>query len=276
MILPRLITAIIGIPLILISIKFGAIPFFILVFSICCFCLNEYFFLMSKKTKYDTHTITGFILGTLFLISIYFNGPQILNSSLETQITSIILSFCIIVLFLIEIIKGNPSGSISRTAITLLAIFFISWPFGHLLLIRDIKSDGEKYTYFLFLLIWFIDTGAYVVGKKFGRTKLTEKISPQKTVEGLIGSLITAVIGSIILKKFLSLSAFSFKEIIIVGIFLAFLSVISDLTESLLKREAGVKDSAILLPGHGGMLDRFDSFIFTAPFFYYYLVIFGK
>jgi phosphatidate cytidylyltransferase len=275
MILPRILTAIIGIPLVILSIKFGSIPYFVFILAITCLALNEYFYL-TKQAEYETYPVVGFIIGVLFVLSIYFNGPRITTLDMESQLTSIVLSFCIFLLLLIEIIRNAPYGSISRLGITLFALFIISWPFGHMLLIRDLRPNGEKFTYFLFFLIWLVDTGAYAAGSKWGKHKLADKISPKKSVEGVIGALVTSVISSIILWKVLGLTMFSLTEIVVVGLVLTGLCVISDLAESLIKRDSNLKDSDSLLPGHGGILDRFDSFIFTAPLFYYYLVILHK
>jgi phosphatidate cytidylyltransferase len=120
--------------------------------------------------------------------------------------------------------------------------------------------------YFLFIVIWSIDTGAYAVGVKLGKHKLSQNISPKKTLEGALGGIAVGIIVSILCGFIL--------ESLVLGIFLAFSSQFSDLAESLLKRDVGLKDTSNLLPGHGGMLDRFDSFLFTAPLLYYYLSIF--
>jgi len=273
MLLPRLTTAIIGIPLIILSIKFGGIPYFLLIFIIVIFSLQEYIFL-TNKAKYENNPVIIFISGILFFISIYLNGSNLLSETKINLLTSSVLSFIIFIIFFVEIFKKKLERNFGRIGINFINIFFICWPMGHLLLIRDIKPYGNKYSYFLFVLIWLIDTGAYLVGKKFGKTRLAEKISPKKTIEGLIGGFITAIISGIVLIKLLKLDNFNVTETIILSLIITIFAVIGDLSESLLKREAEVKNSDSLLPGHGGMLDRFDSFIFTAPLFYYYLLIF--
>ncbi|MCK9582073.1 MAG: phosphatidate cytidylyltransferase [Endomicrobiales bacterium] len=275
MLLPRLITALIGIPLVLICIKFGGIAFLLLMLFVVVFALTEYFLLV-KQAGYASQPIIGTITGIVLFLSIYVNGTQ--NGMLSHNLgTPAILSFILLPVFLYEIIAGRINRSIESVGITFLGAFFIPWALGHLILIRDFMPDGAIIVYFLFAVIWVLDTGAYFFGRKFGKHKLAPLVSPKKTIEGLIGGVVTGALASwgfvSIVHFAINKTLFSTTEAIIIGVVVALISQFSDLSESLLKRNANVKDSAELLPGHGGMLDRFDSFLFTAPFFYYYLTI---
>jgi len=115
---------------------------------------------------------------------------------------------------------------------------------------------------------WITDTGAYFVGSRFGRRKLAPRLSPNKTVEGAIGGLIFATAMSIAWGSWIGLP---WWHCAILGPILGFLGQIGDLCESALKRDLGIKDFGGIMPGHGGILDRFDSLLFTAPIAYYYL-----
>ncbi len=127
-------------------------------------------------------------------------------------------------------------------------------------------------TFLAFACIWAADIGAYTMGKFFGRTKLSH-ISPKKTVEGAIfglaGSIIVAELGA----WYLTLPSWQISGLIL-GIIIGVASLLGDLTESMMKRDAGVKDSGQLIPGHGGILDRTDSYVFTAPLVYYFVTLF--
>ena len=123
-------------------------------------------------------------------------------------------------------------------------------------------------------LIWISDSAAYAFGVTFGKRPLFKSVSPKKSIEGFIGGLVFSVILSIVFFKFLMLEI-SFYQWIILGVLTSCLGTLGDLVQSLFKREAGVKDSGNLLPGHGGLYDRMDSIIFAAPIIYLTLTIFN-
>ncbi|HBU68930.1 MAG TPA: hypothetical protein DEE98_00935 [Elusimicrobia bacterium] len=272
MLLPRLITAVVGIPLMLLSIYWGGLPFLIVMMGVVFLALQEFFYI-AEKGNYSVRPVTGIVTGMLIFISVYLNATKIGPLS-DNQGTAALITLLIIPLFAMEIIKKQPQKAIERMGLTFFGAFFISWTLGHLVLIRNLRPDGLLFSLFLVLLIWTLDTGAYFVGRKFGRNRLSESISPKKTVEGAIGGVITAVVVGLICRLIFLKHIFSIPETIIISVAISIVSQFSDLAESLIKRDAGLKDSSDLLPGHGGMLDRFDSFLFTAPLFYYYLVVF--
>lgn len=123
----------------------------------------------------------------------------------------------------------------------------------------------------VFVLIWINDTFAFIVGKNFGKNKLYEKISPNKTIEGFIGGLIFSCIGGYFIFQFTHYRQFEFW--LGMAIILSIFGTLGDLIQSKFKRQAGVKDSGKLMPGHGGLYDRLDSIIFSSPFVYAYLLI---
>jgi len=272
MLLPRLITAIVGIPLVLFSVYWGGIPFFILMLGVVFLALREYF-VLAEEGKYEVQPLVGIITGTLLFISIFLNSTS-LGPLAENQGTAAFLSLLLIPIFAREMLRKQPHRAIERLSVTFFGAFFISWTLGHLVLIRALRPAGMSYIYFVFLVIWSIDTGAYVVGRRFGNMRLAETISPKKTVEGAIGGIVTGILIAMLCRYMFLREAFGLVESAVLGLAISLVCQFSDLAESLLKRDVGVKDSANLLPGHGGMLDRFDSFLFTAPLLYYYLTIF--
>ena len=124
----------------------------------------------------------------------------------------------------------------------------------------------------IFVLIWINDSFAYLVGKSIGRTKLFPRVSPKKTVEGSVGGLVFTLLGTYFLSTYVEV--LTKQQWLILAIVIVVMGSLGDLVESKLKREAGVKDSGAILPGHGGLLDRLDSLIFAAPFAYLTLYIF--
>jgi phosphatidate cytidylyltransferase len=140
---------------------------------------------------------------------------------------------------------------------------------GSLIRLRRDFPEGPKLVFFLVLVVWLGDAGAYYVGKKFGKRKLSPHISPKKTVEGLVGGILTSVVTAVVI-HFTFMTGFPLAHAIIVAIVLSIAGVIGDLAESMWKRSAAVKDSGTLIPGHGGFLDRFDSILFTTPILYVY------
>lgn len=123
----------------------------------------------------------------------------------------------------------------------------------------------------IFVLIWSNDTLAYVIGKSFGKRKLLERISPKKTVEGFIGGLAGSISASFIIFKYIG--HFNLNTWITLALITTLFGTIGDLIQSKFKRQAGVKDSGALMPGHGGMFDRLDSIIYASPFIFAYLEI---
>lgn len=139
-------------------------------------------------------------------------------------------------------------------------------------LLRAYQYDAEPYlgaklVFLVCLLVWAADTGAYFVGKRFGKRKMAPSVSPNKTIEGLIGGLISAVTVMLLAAQWLSIPFTSFTLLGLIALITSFASVFGDLAESMFKRVAGVKDSGRILPGHGGILDRIDSLTAAFPVF---------
>ena len=123
----------------------------------------------------------------------------------------------------------------------------------------------------MFVLIWINDSFAYLIGSNFGRQKLFESVSPKKTVEGFLGGVFFSAVGSYFIFK--CTNNLDFSNWLIISVIISVFGTIGDLIESKYKRQANVKDSGNLMPGHGGLLDRLDSAIFVAPFIYLFLKI---
>ena len=153
---------------------------------------------------------------------------------------------------------------------TLLGPVYIGFLLSHALLLSGDAQGGWQWLYFALLIAFANDTGAFFTGRLMGRHRLAPAISPGKTWEGAAGGLLWAVGAALALDYVLSLSLLLWQSAVL-GVIIGVLGQAGDLLESALKRRAGVKDSGTLLPGHGGILDRLDSVIFTVPVVYYWV-----
>jgi len=175
---------------------------------------------------------------------------------------------------LFMIISNNLSKAMANLSLTFFGIFYVAFLLSHVILIRN-HADGREWILFLIITVWAGDILALISGTLFGKHKLYPKISPNKTYEGLLGAILGSVlIGPIFASFFLPSLHPGICLLIAVGI--GFLGQLGDFTESMLKRSAQAKDSGTLFPGHGGVLDRIDSFLFATPFVYYLLPLLSK
>lgn len=202
------------------------------------------------------------VVGTVVNVAIFylFNYTNYLVS-----IENIALAFSLFISISLLLFLFKTKNTIPSTFLNyVFLIGYIILSFVWLTKLPFLTTTYEpKIVIALFIIIWCNDTFAYIVGKSFGRTKLFEKVSPKKTVEGFVGGVIFGIISSIILSKFYVHQ--SAQNWLIYGCIICFFGTLGDLIESKFKRIASVKDSGTLMPGHGGVLDRLDSIIFVAP-----------
>jgi len=264
----RILVALWGIPLLLGLSYFGGYYFLFLILVINGVALYEFYAMFRNKGIYASSTI-GLIIGSLMVLSAFIQSSQFLIFLLMGGCVWILLAHL-----------RRQEGLISvNTAFTVLGVFYISFFLSTLLILRlhfsewvngaaaQIPYAGGRYLIMLLGTIWLCDTAAYSAGSKLGRRKLAPQISPNKTVEGALAGFVTSLISFVALGRIflpeLSL-AMALASGAIVGVF----GQLGDLVESRFKRDAGVKDTSSILPGHGGLLDRFDSLIFVSPFLY--------
>jgi phosphatidate cytidylyltransferase len=171
--------------------------------------------------------------------------------------------------------KLNTRG-IETMAISLFGLIYVAWLGNFITRINFATDSGRYWVMFLVVVTKFTDIGAYLIGSTLGRHKMIPRISPKKTWEGTVGGILFAVGGSLLCWHFiraLGNDGLNLPHALALGLLLGVAAVIGDLAESLIKREAGVKDSSAILPGHGGALDLVDSLLFTAPLLYVYIRI---
>ena len=288
----RIITGIVGIGIAAVVIQVGGTPFAFVALLLSLLAWNEYSSAFERTGIY-TAKIFGALILVLLLASAWLGN-------IEEVLACLVLGT--LAIFLWTVI-----GSLSPTdaCVSAAGVFYVGMPFAYLILMRffteknnlpdsleslaDMTAGqlgnfdltqilstinfetGTALVWTLFICTWASDTFAYFIGSLFGSHKLAPRISPNKTIEGFIGSIFgttaaAVVVGGLVFN-------FPLLQMIEAGILLSFAATLGDLVESVIKRFARIKDSGFLIPGHGGVLDRFDSILYTAPIFYYFAVV---
>ncbi|MCK7591989.1 phosphatidate cytidylyltransferase [Subsaxibacter sp. CAU 1640] len=231
-------------------------------------CMAEFKKLIQLESKSPYIVFALMYLGFSFWC-LSFSEDSGFNEAI--QILQVITIF--VQLLLIKDLFSEKTIPLFNTKRYILTTFYLTSSFIFLILIAN---NNYEFTPLLllgaFILVWVNDTGAYLIGKNFGKQKLFPSISPKKTVEGFLGGLFFACLTSYFIAKFTGTLNFTFW--LILSITVSVFGTIGDLIESKFKRQANVKDSGVIMPGHGGLLDRLDSIIFVAPFFYLLLRLF--
>jgi len=266
MLLPRVLTALFGIPVVLLLIRAGGPAYAVFVFTIIAFSLYEYATMMklgAKPVQVPALYLFGLLLPAALYVDRFGSGLGGVNNYSGLFIALTVIGVMTWELF-------SPKKYLERMGLTLLGVFMISWCLFHLVAIRDLRPAGLWLTLLLIITVWVMDTAAYFFGRSFGRRQLSS-ISPKKTWEGAAAGFIAAILTAWGISKMSGAfsPAFAAGAGVLIGVF----GQVSDIAESMLKRAVGAKDSSSILPGHGGILDRFDSYIFLAPVIYYYAVL---
>lgn len=231
--------------------------FFLVVEGFILLGLNEFLTLAEKKGIVINRAL-GLFFGALLPFSFYFPSE------------SVILVMACLTLFIFNFHRRLREQALISTAVTVFGIIYVAWFFSHLTKIKHL-SDGSEWVFYTILTVKGGDAGAYFIGKTFGKIKLLEHVSPNKSIEGALGGFLTTLLLSLVSGLYLPQA--DVKHLLVLGSALGILSQFGDLAESLIKRDVGVKDSGHV-PGLGGILDILDSLLLSAPFVYYYITAF--
>jgi phosphatidate cytidylyltransferase len=260
----RILAAILFAPLFYLVVRYLPSPtFFILVTVVGLLALREWFHLLTPKDQWP--------------ISMGIGGAATLALLCSAQWPGLMpdrLIFLLTLLLTAGLPLYSPLGlrdSVIQSALLVMGVLYVGLTLSCLLLTRSLP-DGEFLVFFVVLVTWAGDTGAYICGKMMGRRPLAPVISPKKTVEGFFGGMILALVVAVISQLWF-LPSMSLMDAAALGMLLTVAGLLGDLAESAIKRSVNQKDSGSLIPGHGGMLDRLDSLLFTAPCFYYYVTL---
>jgi phosphatidate cytidylyltransferase len=263
----RVVTSAVLVPLVFVVVWYLPAGWFMALAVLAAAIGQRELYAMARSRGAQPLEVTGIVCGALVIIAGFAGMGTLGFPRIGTggAITVCVLTVLIARLFA----RRAVEGAFEDIASTLLGIIYVALLFGHQVGIHR-WQQGKYWLLFLYLVIWTSDTGAFYVGTALGRHRLYEKISPKKSIEGLIGGTVASVITAFLCKLWL-LKTLSTVEALLLGAVLALVGTVGDLSESLLKRSAGVKDSGGLIPGHGGILDRMDSMLFAAPVLFYYL-----
>ncbi len=222
-----------------------------------------------SKSETQIDLFSTAFLGIFIFTSVFLVQSEILNSSIYLTIIPIVAY-----IFIKELFKHNKTPLIN-ISLSLLTAIYVALPFA---LINILAFDNGEYNFHLplaiFILVWINDTGAYLSGITMGKHKFFERISPKKTWEGTIGGFVLTLVASYVISLFWN--EMNALQWVIFGGIISVMSVLGDLTESMFKRSIGVKDSGTILPGHGGILDRFDAVLFAIPMAVFYIELFVR
>lgn len=264
----RVLTSVVAIPIIVIATLLGDFYFLTFVLLIGLISYHEFHTMIQIKGS-NTNLVIGLIAVAIIITNSY-------TSLIDLEWILISIPF---VLLVIELFR-NSGSAIYNVGTTLLGIFYIGLFAGTIELIREFYSgnyllynQGGYIIISMLASIWICDSAAYYIGSAFGKHKLFPRVSPNKSWEGSIAGFVFAVIG-MAATKVIILDFFNWQHVIIIGVIVGTIGQIGDLVESLIKRDAGVKDSSSIVPGHGGIFDRFDSLFFSAPAVYVYMYYF--
>ena len=271
--LTRIITGIVGIALAAFIIMQGGWLYAVFAILLSFAAWHEYASAFDHLGK-PLARLAGFVAVSLFGTAAWLWGSAWFIA---------IATFAVLLVFT-EAVFRHRTFAVDQACFSIAGIVYVGFCFAHLILLRFMTPDvvlatpvgdmtlGCAFLWVMFLGTWSSDTFAYFAGSFFGKHKMCPAVSPKKTVEGFLGGLVgtTAVVAALGCAL-----DFSVPLMALLGVLLAITATVGDLAESIIKRYTGVKDSGRLIPGHGGVLDRFDSVMFTAPFVYYFIQVFG-
>lgn len=266
----RIIVGVTLIPVVLLLAWAGGLYLLLFVDLVIILGLRE-FYRMAATKEIEPNQVLGMFGGIGISLAAWGQQDQFIPG---------IIMVVLIVTASAEIFRKNIGSPFLNTSVTVFGLLYVGWLISHLILLRQLPArygvltdmNGVGAVLIALMIPWVCDTAAYFSGQAIGKHKLIPRVSAGKTLEGAIGGLV----GTPLVLLALRTTLFPFLSVIdcvSLGVIGAIVSQTGDLVESLIKRDAGVKDASQIIPGHGGVLDRFDSVLFSAPFVYYYLIL---
>lgn len=258
----RIITAIIGIIIVAPIIIYGNWPFIVLAYLLATIALFEMFRMYHLKLSFFY-----FFIATIALWSILLPLGELTFMSIAFSKLDLLIILTIVLLVATVVTKNK--FTINETSFILFATLYVGFSF---YLVIDVRTLGLNHFLFILFTIWSTDTGAYFIGKFFGKRKLWPAISPNKTIAGAFGGIVFALVLASIF-QFIYPFERPFLSILLIATFISMIGQIGDLVASAMKRQYEIKDFGNIFPGHGGVLDRLDSFLFVLLVLYVFQII---
>lgn len=276
----RILTAVIAVPILYVIFRIGGVIYLLFILALILVGQIEYQKILRSRNL-PNERVSGIAFSLLLAASAFMGYFYFMMT----------FTGAVVLILVLELWKLKEGGTIPRAGATLFGIIYLGWLLSHAILLRDIgaiggirefagtyqglKDPGFFYIFFTVACTFLNDTGAYFTGLKIGKRKLAPEISPGKTVEGTIGGIIACILTGIVVNYGFG-SPLNSDWTILFSVLIALSAISGDLVESAIKRGAGLKDSGYIVPGHGGVLDRFDSLIFVFPVSYYFVLIYYK
>lgn len=265
----RAITGVIFVAALLAAIIYGPIPFGILFAIVTGLAVNEFCNIIHEYKKTTFSTLIAVIGGVYLFLIMYINSFYVVSN----QILFILPYILLVAFVFVRELYRKTGGALDNTAYFCMSQIYAALPFTMLNMVAT-YNNGNTYSYVIplaiFIFLWSNDTGAYCVGCTLGRHKMFKRISPKKSWEGFVGGALTALLAGYIMSLYYADIMNTWQWIGMAAMVVAS-GTLGDLVESCFKRETGIKDSGNILPGHGGILDRFDSAILAIPCVVIYL-----
>ena len=269
----RILTGVVVLPFLIASILVSWLQPLFVALAAAALVLGLYeFYVLARRKDLKPDVVAGYLGSAALFTIFYFASPDPMQERLDVQTMVLVIIALTIATLVAAALRGAPyEKMIASTGSTILGVLYVVLLGGHLVAVRTgfpsvLSADLLS---FFFLVLMGSDTGAYYVGRAIGKHKLAPAISPGKTWEGAVGGLVVAL-GLAALAHFWFFRELPLKWALPLAAAMTILGILGDLTESAIKRGAGAKDAAKILPGHGGILDRLDSLLFNAPLLYYF------
>jgi phosphatidate cytidylyltransferase len=268
----RVLTALIALPVLIASILVAQLELLFVAIAAAAILAGLYeFYLLARRRELKPEQTLGLVAAAALLVGFYFNLP-----AREPVALLAALVLLTIIVLSTTMLRGAPFDKMLASAgATLLGVLYVAVLGGHIVALRAgfVPLVAAKLLSFFFLVLMGSDIAAYYTGRALGRHKLAPTVSPGKTWEGALGGMVASLAAATV-AHFLFFRELGLAAALPLAAVMNVLGVVGDLTESALKRGAGAKDAAKILPGHGGLLDRLDSLLFNAPVIYYFAVFY--